>query len=190
LEDEIVWTYSGVRPLFDDGASAAQEATRDYVLKKEQPDNQAAMINIFGGKITTFRRLAESMLEKIEDTIGAKGKPWTADGTLPGGDFAPSEYEAKLAKLIGEYPYLAQNHAARLVRSYGTNAWKIVAGSKTLEDLGAQFAHTMTEAELRYLIENEWVTCADDVLWRRSKLGIRYSKDEIKQLEDWFSRLS
>lgn len=190
VEDDIVWTYSGVRPLYDDGATAAQEATRDYVLKKEQPENQAAMINIFGGKITTFRRLAESMLEKIEDTIGAKGKPWTAEGTLPGGDFAPSEYDAKVTKLVAEYPFLAQNYAARLVRSYGTNAWKIVAGSKKMEDLGAQFAHTMTEAEIRYLIENEWVTCADDVLWRRSKLGIRYSIDEIKQLEDWFSQLS
>jgi glycerol-3-phosphate dehydrogenase len=189
VEDDIVWTYSGVRPLFDDGATAAQEATRDYVLKKEQPNNQAAMINIFGGKITTFRRLAESMLEKIEETIGAKGSPWTAEGTLPGGDFLPSEYEAKVNKLAGEFSFLEKKHAARLVRSYGTNAWKIVENAKSYDDLGEKFAHSLTEAEVKYLMENEWVTCADDVLWRRSKLGIRYSKNEIKQLEDWFAGL-
>lgn len=187
-EDQIVWTYSGVRPLYDDGASAAQEATRDYVLKKEQPDGQAAMINIFGGKITTFRRLAESMLEKIEETIGAKGKSWTEQGTLPGGDFAPSEYDAKVHKLVNDYPFIPAMHAARLVRSYGTLAWKILDGASSMTDMGVQFGHTLTEREIQYLIDAEWATCADDVLWRRSKLGIRYSKEQISELENWFSR--
>lgn len=183
---DIVWTYSGVRPLYDDGASAAQEATRDYVLRADGDDDEAAVINIFGGKITTYRRLAESMLEEIEDRIGARGKPWTADSTLPGGDFAPHEFEQMVSKLHKNYTFIEQTFATRLVRSYGTLAWKVLADATSMKDLGINFGHSLTEREVKYLIDHEWATNEKDVLWRRSKLGIRFSKQQIKKLKDWF----
>jgi glycerol-3-phosphate dehydrogenase len=188
VEDDIVWTYSGVRPLYDDGASAAQEATRDYVLKSEQPEGEAAVINIFGGKITTFRRLAESMLEEIEEIIGPKEPKWTEKASLPGGDFEVHEYDSKVSQLIADYPFLEIAHGERLVRSYGTLAWTLLGDSKTIEDLGQNMGHSLTERELRYLISDEWALSADDVLWRRTKLGIRFSPAQINELKAWFSK--
>ena len=119
---DIVWTYSGVRPLYDDGASKAQEATRDYVLKTEDAGGGAPIVNVFGGKITTYRRLAESMLEKIEAHLGKRGKPWTAGATLPGGDFPVTGFDAQVARLKAAYPFLDVGHARRLTRLYGTRA--------------------------------------------------------------------
>lgn len=185
-EKEIVWTYSGVRPLYDDGASAAQEATRDYVLRADGDDNQACVINIFGGKITTYRRLAESMLEEVKDKIGIKGKPWTKQSTLPGGDFAPNEFEIIVSKLQIDFEFLSHDFASRLVRSYGTLAWKVLDGTTSLNDLGIDFGQSLYEQEVRYLIEYEWATNEKDILWRRSKLGIRFSKQQIKKLDNWF----
>lgn len=187
LEKDIVWTFSGVRPLYDDGATEAQEATRDYVLKIDQPDNEAALLNIFGGKITTFRRLSESVLEKIENLIGAKGAAWTEDASLPGGDFMPSEFDAKVQQLQSDYGFLSDEHAWRLVRSYGTHAWDVLGDAATSEDMGKEFGYSMAEREVRYLMSHEWATCADDVLWRRSKLGIRYSQKQIDQLDSWIA---
>lgn len=184
-EQDIVWTYSGVRPLFDDGASAAQEATRDYVLRADGANDEAAVINIFGGKITTYRRLSESMLEEVEDKIGAKGKPWTAGSTLPGGDFLPYEFEKIVQKLKNDFSFLKAEHATRLVRSYGTLSWKILDGAASLEDLGTDFGHTLTEREVKYMIDQEWAANEKDILWRRSKLGIRFSKQQIKKLKNW-----
>lgn len=186
--NDIVWTYSGVRPLYDDGASAAQEATRDYVLRADGNDDEAAVINIFGGKITTYRRLAESMLVEIEDKIDARGEPWTAGSTLPGGDFAPDEFEQIVLKLKSDYAFLEQDYSTRLVRSYGTLAWKVLDDATSLKDLGKDFGHSLTEREVRYLIEHEWATNEQDVLWRRSKLGIRFSKQQTKKLKDWFEK--
>ncbi len=118
---DIVWTYSGVRPLYDDGASKAQEATRDYVLKTEA-NGGAPVINVFGGKITTYRRLAESMIEKIEEHLGRRGKSWTADAPLPGGDFPATGFEAQASGLRSAYPFLDAAMARRLTRLYGTCA--------------------------------------------------------------------
>lgn len=185
---DIVWTYAGVRSLYDDGASAAQELTRDYILRTDGDDNEAAVINIFGGKITTYRRLAESMLEEIGDKIGVRGKPWTAGSILPGGDFAPHEFEHIVSKLQNDYAFVEQAFATRLVRSYGTHAWKVLADATSLSDLGIDFGHSLTEREVRYLIDQEWATNENDVLWRRSKLGIRFSKLQIKKLKNWFEK--
>src|SRR5690606_24517285 len=120
--EDIVWTYSAVRPLFDDGASKAQEATRDYVLKAEGDSDTAPLINIFGGKITTYRRLSEHVMEHIEGFLGRKGKPWTADAPLPGGAFAALEFDAEVARLAADFPFLEPASAHRLMRLYGTNA--------------------------------------------------------------------
>lgn len=187
-KSDIVWTYAGVRSLFDDGATAAQELTRDYVLRADAKDNEAAVINIFGGKITTYRRLAESMLEEIETKIGKRAKPWTATSTLPGGDFAPHEFEQIVSKLQSEFPFLEKPFATRLVRAYGTLSWKLLGDASALKDLGKDFGHTLYEREVRYLIEHEWVTNEKDVLWRRSKLGIRFSTGQNKKLKDWFKK--
>jgi len=177
---DIVWTYSAVRPLFDDGASKAQEATRDYVLKSD--GGSPAVINAFGGKITTYRRLAESMLEKIEAVLGKRGAAWTASGPLPGGDFAATGFEAEVAKLKGAYPFLESKMARRLTRLYGTRARNLLGLSKSLSDLGRNFGADLYEAEVRYLIEHEWAETADDVLWRRTKRGLKLSADQADAL--------
>jgi glycerol-3-phosphate dehydrogenase len=187
--DDIVWTYSGVRPLYDDGASAAQEATRDYVLKEETaPQGGAPLINIFGGKITTYRRLAESMLEKIEALIGAKGKPWTRGATLPGGDFPMTGFDALVADLSRDYPFLEQHAAGRLARLYGTRARIILGKATKAGDLGETFGGGLTEAEVNYLMREEWVTSADDILWRRSKIALMLSDAEKQNLTDYVGR--
>jgi glycerol-3-phosphate dehydrogenase len=182
---DIVWTYSGVRPLFDDGASKAQEATRDYVIKADAPKGEAALINSFGGKITTFRRLSEAVLEKIGEQLGERGKPWTADAPLPGGDFAPTAFDAEVSKLKADYPFLDRVHARRLTRLYGTRARKILGLAKSADDLGRPFGADLYEAEIRYLIREEWALTAEDVLWRRTKRGLKLSPDKAEQLADF-----
>lgn len=182
---DIVWTYSAVRPLFDDGASKAQEATRDYVLKADIVNGQAPLINAFGGKITTYRRLAESMLEKIEGLIGRKGKSWTATAPLPGGDFPATEFDAQVSALKRDYPFLDQRLAKRLARLYGTRARAILGLAKSLADLGRGFGADLYEAEVRYLVEKEWAITADDVLWRRTKRGLHLSAEEKAALETY-----
>ncbi|MFS2150433.1 glycerol-3-phosphate dehydrogenase [Rhizobium sp. Rhizsp42] len=187
--EDIVWTYSAVRPLFDDGASKAQEATRDYVLKLEGEGAPAPLLNVFGGKLTTYRRLSEHALEKIGAAIGAKGAPWTAKSHLPGGDFPAQGYEAEVRKLKGSYPFLIDTHARRLVRRYGTKAAVILGQARGTEDLGRCFGSDLYEVEVRYLIEHEWARHADDVLWRRTKEGLRLTREQAAVLEEYMAAL-
>ncbi len=182
---DIVWTYSGVRPLYDDGASKAQEATRDYVLKTETAGGGAPLINIFGGKITTYRRLAESVLVEIAKTIGAKAKPWTAGVALPGGDFAVDGFDQLAGEILFQWPFLGAAHATRLARLYGTKAKEILAGTKDAAGLGMLFGADLYEAEVRWLMRREWAQSADDVLWRRTKLGLRLSVEQAATLDAW-----
>jgi glycerol-3-phosphate dehydrogenase len=187
--EDIVWTYSAVRPLFDDGASKAQEATRDYVLKLEGEGAPAPLLNVFGGKLTTYRRLSEHALEKIGAAIGSKGAPWTAKSHLPGGDFPAQGYEAEVRKLKGSYPFLIDTHARRLVRRYGTKAAVLLGQARGTEDLGRCFGSDLYEAEVRYLIEHEWARHADDVLWRRTKEGLRLTREQAAVLEEYMAAL-
>ncbi|NTS31141.1 glycerol-3-phosphate dehydrogenase [Phyllobacterium sp. BT25] len=181
--EHVVWTYSGVRPLYDDGASKAQEATRDYVLKADAVEGKAPLLNIFGGKITTYRRLSEHMLEKIEAFLGKRGQPWTAAGKLPGGDFAATTFDAELQKLKTEYPFLDAAHARRLFRLYGTKARTLLGQATSIEDLGKNFGSDLYEAEVRYQIAHEWAVTAQDVLWRRTKKGLHLTADEAAALD-------
>ncbi|MEL6610259.1 MAG: glycerol-3-phosphate dehydrogenase [Pseudomonadota bacterium] len=181
--EDVVWTYSGVRPLYDDGASSASAATRDYVFSLDQ--DGAPLLNIFGGKITTYRKLAEHALEKLTEATGDLGPAWTAGVTLPGGDFGVHEVGAKVDQLRADYPFLTDRWALRLIRAYGTEAWQVMGDAKTAADLGQDFGASLSEAELRWLITREYVTCADDVLWRRSKLGLRMSEAEQAALATW-----
>jgi glycerol-3-phosphate dehydrogenase len=184
---DIVWTYSAVRPLYDDGASKAQEATRDYVLKSDAPDGQAAIVNIFGGKITTYRRLAESMLENIEEHLGKRGKPWTANAPLPGGDFLANGFEAEVAKLKVAYPFLDLGYAQRLTRLYGTRAKTLLGLARSQSDLGRHFGADLYEAEVRYLMNQEWAVTAEDVLWRRTKRGLKLTPEQTNALDRYMS---
>jgi glycerol-3-phosphate dehydrogenase len=185
--EHIVWTYSGVRPLYDDGASKAQEATRDYVLKSDASNGQAPIVNIFGGKITTYRRLSEHMLEKIEGFLGKKGKSWTADAPLPGGDFFAAGFEAQVQKLKADYSFLELRHARRLTRLYGTRARTLLGLAKSVADLGRKFGPDLYEAEVRYLIDQEWAVTAEDILWRRTKRGLMLSREEASALDKYMN---
>lgn len=186
--NDIVWTYSAVRPLYDDGASKAQEATRDYVLRPDAPSGQAPRIDAFGGKITTYRRLGEHMLEKIEGFLGKRGAPWTANAALPGGDFPHDGFAGRVTALRREYPFITDTLATRLVRLYGTDAWTILGASKNTEDLGQLFGSDLYQAEVDFLIVQEWAKIAEDVLWRRTKMGLRLTKEEASLLDQYMQR--
>jgi glycerol-3-phosphate dehydrogenase len=186
---DIVWSYSAVRPLFDDGASKAQEATRDYVLKAQGGEGDAPIVNAFGGKITTYRRLSEAMLEKIEGFLGKRGRPWTAEAPLPGGDFPAMGFDAEVAKLKTEYPFLDARLARRLTRLYGTRARALLGLAKSNADLGRDFGADLYEAEVRYLAENEWAMTAEDVLWRRTKRGLHLGREQVAALEEFMRGL-
>ena len=182
---DIVWTYSAVRPLFDDGASKAQEATRDYVLKVDGGEGRQAVVNAFGGKITTYRRLAESMLEKIEDILGKRGAPWTAGAPLPGGDFPATGFDAEVTRLKADYAFLDARQARRLVRLYGTKARTLLGLARSQADLGRNFGADLYEAEVRYLMEHEWAQTAEDILWRRTKRGLKLSREQAAALDTY-----
>ena len=185
---DIVWTYSGVRPLFDDGATAAQEATRDYVLKLEGEGTGATLLNIFGGKLTTYRRLAEHALEKIGQVLGEKGRSWTAESRLPGGDFPATGYEEEVRRLQAAYPFLSSGLARRLVRLYGTKAHEMLAGKTSVNDLGPLFGADLHAFEVDWLMAREWARTAEDVLWRRTKRGLHFKAEETAALEEYMAQ--
>jgi len=181
---DVVWTYAGVRPLFDDGASAAQAATRDYVL--ELDTEGAPLLSVFGGKITTYRRLAQHALEKLEPHLPAPApsrRDWSGTMPLPGGDFPVQGFAALVDGLRRDYPWLEPDQARRLARAYGTRARQILGGAGSAAALGRDFGAGLTEAEVLYLMREEWAEEAADILWRRSKLGLRFSPDQAAALE-------
>jgi glycerol-3-phosphate dehydrogenase len=186
--EDVVWTYAGVRPLYDDGASEAKAATRDYVFELDTPGG-APLLSIYGGKITTYRRLAEEALERLSPYLrSAKAREgWTAKSPLPGGDLDVSAIAALTAELLRGYPFLSPAHAGRLAHAYGTRANKVLGNAKSFADLGQSFGATLTESEVRYLMANEWACNAEDIVWRRSKLGLRLSAAEISAVDDWIS---
>jgi glycerol-3-phosphate dehydrogenase len=183
--EDVVWTYAGVRPLYDDGASEAKAATREYVLELDTPGD-TPLLSIYGGKITTHRRLAEEVLEKLAPYLnGTKAREgWTAKSPLPGGDLDVSAIPALSTELLRTYPFLEPAHANRLAHAYGTRASKWLGSAKSLGDLGQSFGATLTEREVRYLMSSEWARTAEDIVWRRSKLGLRLSPAEIAAIDD------
>jgi glycerol-3-phosphate dehydrogenase len=186
--EDVVWTYSGVRPLYDDGASEAKAATRDYVFELDTPGG-APLLSIYGGKITTYRRLAEEALERLSPYLrSAKAREgWTGKSALPGGDMDVSAVAALTAELVRKYSFLPTAHANRLAHAYGTRAHKLLGSAKSMADLGQSFGATLTESEVRYLMSTEWAVTAEDVVWRRSKLGLRLSAGEITALDEWMA---
>ena len=188
--EDVVWSYSGVRPLYDDGASAAHAATRDFVLKLDEGTgaDQAPLLNIFGGKITTYRKLAEAVLAKLAPYLASSNVGWTQTAPLPGGDFPVGGVENLSLSISQKYSFVDQAWASRLARAYGTRVWQILGAAKCLEDLGQMFGATLSEAEVVYLIEHEWAQSADDILWRRTKLGLHLNNDEKARLGEWVRR--
>jgi len=181
---DLAWSYSGVRPLYDDHVRDAAAATRDYVLELDAPPACAPLLSIFGGKITTFRRLAEAALERLAPFLPSSSRHhagWTASTALPGG--VAHEPRALAQKLARDYPFLEPSHRSRLATTYGERAQRILAGARTTADLGMAFGATLTEAEVRYLMGQEFARTAADVLWRRTKLGLVFSDAEVVALD-------
>jgi glycerol-3-phosphate dehydrogenase len=176
---QVVRTYSGVRPLYDDGASKAKDATRDYVLTLDAPEGEAPALIVYGGKITTYRRLAEEALEKLSGFLPGAREPWTHNAPLPGGDLAWDGIAAFTATCGARWPFLSETHARRLVRAYGTRIERVLAPGADHTPIAGG---AMTAAELRYLMRHEWAATPEDILWRRSKLGLHLDADAKAEL--------
>ena len=176
----IVWRYAGVRPLRDDRSGKAQEATRDYVLELE---GSPPVLSVFGGKITTYRRLAEAAMAKLAGFFPGLPRAWTARASLPGGDFPRDGAGALRDSLLRRYPFLARETAERFVRSYGTLTGEMLGDAGSADDLGQVVGADLTEREVAWLVRTEWARTADDILWRRSKLGLRFDAGARTALE-------
>jgi glycerol-3-phosphate dehydrogenase len=181
---DVVWSYAGVRPLYDDAAQSASAVTRDYVLDVDAPAEGAPLLSIFGGKITTYRRLAEHALEKLAPFLPQlKAAGWTAEHVLPGGDLGPGGFDAALARLRAHAPFLSAEDSWRLVRNYGSRAWTIIGDARGPADLGESFGGGLTAREVEYLIHREWAITAEDILWRRSRLGLHVTGEDVVRLD-------
>ncbi len=183
---DVVWTYSGVRPLYDDGAKSATATTREYVLHLEKARGAPAL-HIFGGKITTYRRLAEAALHKIGEVFPNLGSGWTASAALPGGDFPVDGFETLVDALQERFGFLNDRWAKRLIRAYGTDAREVLGDANSRDDLGQCFGADLTQREVEWLICKEYARTAEDIVWRRSKLGLRLTKEQIQNLDGWMA---
>lgn len=183
--DQIKWSFAGVRPLYDDGSSSASAATRDYVITLADDAATAPLLNIFGGKITTYRRLAETALKHLAPFYNDLSDNWTAGVALPGGDFPVEGVKDLLVKIQSQYPFLDDRWAMRLMRCYGTDVFKMLGDAKTATDLGPHFGWTLYAVEVDWLLKTEFAKTADDILWRRTKLGLHLTEDEKKRLKEY-----
>lgn len=186
--DELVWSYAGVRALYDDGANKPEDVTRDYELVLDQRDDEAPLLTVYGGKITTHRKLAEHAMARIGHYFEAL-PPWTAGSRLPGGEFAPDEFDAQVEEAMRRWPFLHKQHVRRLLHAYGLRLERFLKDAQRMEDLGPCFAGDLTGAEVRYLVENEWAQTADDVLSRRSKLRLKATPEDCAEIERFIASL-
>lgn len=185
---DVVWTYSGVRPLYDDAAASASAVTRDYVLDVADEREHVPVLSVFGGKITTYRRLAEHALERLQPYFPSFAKPWTADTPLPGGNIPNGDFANYFAWFRGRYRFLPDDLALRLARDYGTRAEWILGAATSLDDLGTHFGGGLYASEVDYLVAHEWARDSDDILWRRSKLGLQLSGEDGERLKDYLAK--
>ena len=187
---DVVWTYSGVRPLIDEGLGKPEAATRGYSFDMDlDSEGKAPLLSVFGGKITTYRHLAKDAIEKLMPHVGALcGSDWTADKPLPGGDFPIQGIEDLKAGLARDYPFLEQATVDRIARAYGTLARTWLGDARDPTMLGDTFGHGLTSAEVDYLIDREWAETVEDVLWRRTKLGLRFDAGQTASLAGYLDR--
>ncbi|MBV8764281.1 MAG: glycerol-3-phosphate dehydrogenase [Hyphomicrobiales bacterium] len=188
--EDIVWTYSGVRPLFDDGSITASVVTRDYVFDLDAPDGAPPALSVFGGKITTFRRLSEHAMDALSRFFPGLKPAWTATAILPGGDMPKGDFDTFLSNLMARKPFLEASTAHRLARAYGTRVDAILGGALRKEDLGRDFGAGLSEAEIDHLIRAEWARTVEDILWRRSKLGLHLPQAAVAEIARYLERTS
>ena len=182
---DVVWNYSGVRPLLQDEAGSASEVTRDYQLDLDT--DGPPLLNVFGGKLTTFRKLSEEAVDRLAPLLGNDRPAWTADAKpLPGG--GERDIDGLLEDIRASRPWLSEAFAWRLVHSYGTRARDLLGEAASLDALGEHFGADLYQAEVDYLVRHEWVTEVEDILWRRSKLGLRIGKDDIARLQAYLAK--
>ncbi len=183
---DVVWSFAGVRPLVDDGSGRPDAATRGYRLDLSEREEGAPLLSVFGGKLTTYRHLAESAVDRLAARVPAlNGPAWTGTVALPGGEFPAEGAAAEVSALRTQYRFLDESTAERMVRTYGRRAFQWLGDAATWEALGIDFGHGLTEAEVRYLMTREWARSADDILWRRTKLGLRLSADQAATLAEF-----
>ena len=186
--DDIAWSYAGIRPLYDDQAGSASAVTRDYVLDLDAGAGRAPMLSIFGGKITTYRKLAEHALAQLAPFFPDAPGTWTAGAVLPGGDLPGADFDAYVAALTRARPALPAALLYRLARAYGTRAERLLGAARTMADLGEDFGGGLTRAEVDYLVAQEWAREAEDILLRRSKLGLHVPAGTAARLADYLAR--
>ncbi len=179
---EIVWSYSGVRPLHDDGADDPSAVTRDYVLKTDAPDGEPPALTVYGGKITTYRRLAEEAVDKVGAALGQGAPAWTAGAVLPGGDLGGRDLPGFEGELARRHPWIEAPTLRRLARAYGSEVEALLDGASGANAMGEDYGAGFTERELDWLVREEWARTAEDVLWRRSKLGLHMPAEGQERL--------
>jgi glycerol-3-phosphate dehydrogenase len=187
-QSDIIWTYSGIRPLYDDHATSASAVTRDYVLDLDGDESSAPLLSVFGGKITTYRKLAEHALGKLAPFFAGSDQPWTAGATLPGGDMPEGDFTAYVKNLRRRYPALEPKLLARLARAYGTRAERLLGDAQSMQDLGECFGGNLYAREIDYLMDQEWASAAQDVLYRRSKLGLHLPKEAAARIDAYIAQ--
>ena len=183
--EDVLTSFSGVRPLFDDGQGNPSAVTRDYVFDVDETGG-APMLNIFGGKITTYRELAERGMHKIKRFFPEMGRDWTANAPMPGGDMPGADYEAFRGWMKSTYPWMPRRLRRHYGRLYGTRIAQIVGDATSLDDLGRHFGGDLYEAEVSYLLRHEWAQTAEDILWRRTKHRLHLSPAEQAAFAEWF----
>jgi glycerol-3-phosphate dehydrogenase len=182
--DQVRWAYAGVRPLYDDATGDVSAVTRDYAFDLDL-EGQAPLLSVFGGKITTYRKLAEHALAKLQPVLGFSGRPWTHEQPLPGGDMPAADFDRFLGELVARRRWLPLPLARRYARAYGTRVDRLLAGAGGLADLGEDFGDGLYEAEVDYLIRHEWAVTDQDILWRRSKLALHVGDATRARLCAW-----
>jgi glycerol-3-phosphate dehydrogenase len=185
----VVWTYSGVRALYDEDESEnASALSRDYLLELDTAG--APLLSVYGGKITTYRTLATEAMAQLRTVLRLSERDWTGCTALPGGDIPEADFEHYLAQIRGAYPELASTLVTRLTRNYGTRVHELLAGVTDADSLGECFGADLYEVELCYLQDNEWVMTAEDAVWRRSKLGLHLSDAQLARINQWLAERS
>jgi glycerol-3-phosphate dehydrogenase len=179
---DVCWTYAGIRPLFDDESKSASRVTRDYRLELTHSPEHPPLLSIFGGKLTTYRRLAETVLEKLPDSLGISPRHWTHRAPLPGGDLPARNFRRFVIDVRRRWRFLPITVARRLARAYGTRVEAIIGGARSFADLGEHYGAGLTAAEVDYLTRNEWAMTDEDILWRRSKLGLHMTDGERQHI--------
>ncbi|HMA13045.1 MAG TPA: glycerol-3-phosphate dehydrogenase [Steroidobacteraceae bacterium] len=187
--DDIRGSFSGVRPLYDSGEAAAQKVSRDYHLELQQGPAGTPVLSVYGGKITTYRRLAEHAFEMLAPALGREPASWTAAEPLPGGDIPGGNMPEFIAHTRGRWPALPAALLERLAHAYGTRVAALLGGARHAQDLGRDFGAGLTEAEVRYLVRHEWARSASDILWRRTRLGLMLPGSAVNDLQDAVAQL-